>query len=614
MKISDLQVDGFGIWKGLTVDSLSDEMTIFYGHNEAGKTTLMHFIRSLLFGFSPDRLARYVPPMYGGLAGGSMSVMGTQGAFELQRHVDPNHPGDAVGDLSVTHTKDGSTHGRGHLGILTSGIDETIFNNVFAIGLREIQELGTLNSTAAAEHLYKLTSGLDRVSLVDVMHDVSEARNAIWSRDGVGKPSTMTSQLAKRRDLEREIDELKHRSRRWSKLSIQTGEINDRLGKIGQLLNERDLEGRTIEVAMQIADRWQARKLLDQQIAELTGLPDERDISLAGLEELNQRIAKQRERIEQIKRQRKQVRHDAAEVKVNRALWGAGPKVDALYEHLPWIGALQNQVDRLKGEINAIQVDLGGEFDGLGQQLKLHKKQLRDLSESTMVQLRGAAKEVLEQRDQMHRAQEEVERAEYEQEEHTERLTAKSSVRGEGIVSLDDHGQLVNRLRRRIEIEQKVEKLNRAKQDLELEVDDVVAEQVLPVGKLTIIGVVFVIGVVLLGCGVWLGIAATQQIGSLLVVLSAIFGLLSFGLKYHWENVAREELDDFRSQFEMVRQQLKAPKRSVTNWTSCCRPGSRIGRRNSRKRNCNSNVSRTWCLWRIASGWLSRMSRRHDGC
>ena len=74
MKITDLKVDGFGVWKGLDVDSLSSEMTIFHGYNEAGKTTLMQFVRSMMFGFSPGRLDKYTPPVYGGLAGGEMDI------------------------------------------------------------------------------------------------------------------------------------------------------------------------------------------------------------------------------------------------------------------------------------------------------------------------------------------------------------------------------------------------------------------------------------------------------------------------------------------------------------------------------------------------------------
>jgi uncharacterized protein YhaN len=166
VRINDLQVDGFGVWKGLAVDRLSPDITVFYGQNEAGKTTLMQFVRSMLFGFAPERLEKYTPPVYGGVAGGSLFVKAPQGTFEIQRHVDPSRPADTIGDLSLVDTQDGDLHGNGQLTQLLSQIDESIFNNVFSVGLREIQELGALNNTQAAEHLYRLTSGLDRVSLV----------------------------------------------------------------------------------------------------------------------------------------------------------------------------------------------------------------------------------------------------------------------------------------------------------------------------------------------------------------------------------------------------------------------------------------------------------------
>jgi hypothetical protein len=312
---------------------------------------------------------------------------------------------------------------------------------------------------------------------------------------------------------------------------------------------------------MQVAERWQSRRLLDQQVAELGQLPDERLVSLAALEDINQRISRQQDRVDQIGRHRRQVKREARQIAVDRNLWSAAGRIDALQEHLPWIEALKAQVDRLKSDMDAIQVDLTGEFDGFGAQLKLHKKQLRDLNESAMAQLRGGAKEVIEQREQMARAQEDVDRAQYELEEIQERLASKTSLRGGALAgSLEDSGQLVNRLRRRAELEAKIEKLNRTRQDLELEIDDVVSDQVLPVGKLTIIGVVFIFGVVLLGLGVFFGSGLGQQTGSLMVILSIVFGLLSVGLKYHWEGMAREELDDFRSQFELVKQQLQRAK------------------------------------------------------
>ena len=117
MQITDLQVDGFGVWKGLTVDSLPGEMTVFFGKNEAGKTTLMQFVRSMLFGFSAERIERYIPPVYGGLGGGSMMVNAALGKYEVQRHIDPNRLSDPVGDLAVTDEQ-GVVTGRGQLGTL----------------------------------------------------------------------------------------------------------------------------------------------------------------------------------------------------------------------------------------------------------------------------------------------------------------------------------------------------------------------------------------------------------------------------------------------------------------------------------------------------------------
>ena len=65
MRIKHIEIEGFGVWKGLTLEDLSDRATVIYGPNEAGKTTLMQFVRAVLYGFTPERRKRYLPPVYG---------------------------------------------------------------------------------------------------------------------------------------------------------------------------------------------------------------------------------------------------------------------------------------------------------------------------------------------------------------------------------------------------------------------------------------------------------------------------------------------------------------------------------------------------------------------
>ncbi len=143
MKVKDIQIDGFGVWSNLSVDSLPDTMTLFYGPNEAGKTTLMQFLRAMFYGFTPDRRGRYMPPVYGGTPGGSMRVTGPGGGYQIRRHSHATDSG-VLGQLSVTG-QDGLAQGQHRLTALLGQIDEPIFTNVFAIGIRELQELSTLD-------------------------------------------------------------------------------------------------------------------------------------------------------------------------------------------------------------------------------------------------------------------------------------------------------------------------------------------------------------------------------------------------------------------------------------------------------------------------------------
>src|SRR5690625_6288381 len=80
MRIKQLEIYGYGKWIDQTFH-LSNNVQLFYGANEAGKSTLMSFIHSILFGF-PTRnstLLRYEPhesSKYGGKIIGNVQRFG----------------------------------------------------------------------------------------------------------------------------------------------------------------------------------------------------------------------------------------------------------------------------------------------------------------------------------------------------------------------------------------------------------------------------------------------------------------------------------------------------------------------------------------------------------
>ena len=91
MKFNELQVDGFGVWSGLSLQSLSPELCVIFGANEAGKTTLLECLRGVLYGFTPARRDRYLPPVHGGEGGGTLDLCVEGRSYSVARRDDGSH-------------------------------------------------------------------------------------------------------------------------------------------------------------------------------------------------------------------------------------------------------------------------------------------------------------------------------------------------------------------------------------------------------------------------------------------------------------------------------------------------------------------------------------------
>ena len=53
MRLTEIDIDRFRIWRDLLLKLNPQGLNVIYGPNEAGKTTLMRFIRATLYGYQP---------------------------------------------------------------------------------------------------------------------------------------------------------------------------------------------------------------------------------------------------------------------------------------------------------------------------------------------------------------------------------------------------------------------------------------------------------------------------------------------------------------------------------------------------------------------------------
>ncbi len=185
MKIKAIQVARFGVWQQLSLAVPNRGIAVFYGPNEAGKTTLSRFIRSILYGFEPFAVE---------LCDGTSRPVGWEGLlrvesqgheYEIRRISDRG----TRGLVSVVGT-DREQPAESLLAELLHRTDESLFENVFAVGLNELQEMSTLQGDEVARHIYGLTLGPTGRRLLEATTAVEHQRRDLLD------PASRTGRLA----------------------------------------------------------------------------------------------------------------------------------------------------------------------------------------------------------------------------------------------------------------------------------------------------------------------------------------------------------------------------------------------------------------------------------
>ncbi len=196
MRIVEIHADGFGLLHNRAVEP-GEHLTVVRGANESGKTTLLTFVRSMLFGFEN----RSYRALAGGRRGGWLNVqMGDGRELRIERYGETG----GQGRLRVL-ASDGTDLGAGELPRLLQGVGAGLFRNIFAFGLVELAEFDRLNDSEVAARIYGAGLGLGAVSALDVERDLGA------EADNLFKPGGQNPQLnVLLRELETVDERIRH--------------------------------------------------------------------------------------------------------------------------------------------------------------------------------------------------------------------------------------------------------------------------------------------------------------------------------------------------------------------------------------------------------------------
>jgi uncharacterized protein YhaN len=268
MFIRELHVDGYGALQNNSC-SLDAPVTVVYGPNEAGKSTLLRFIRSMLYGIPTRKdLVERGEPVFGGRHGGRMLVSAGGRQLMLERYADGGGVRKTAGGL-IVRDQEGAELGwsqaeweRHVLG----GVSERLFRQLFAVSLDELHELRTLQGDEIGNFLYH--AGLAGGAAL------SEARRKLAGEmDKLYRPRGTTQEmnrvLAAIKETEAEIRQNRSSVALFQEATEALAGTEHRLADLDQAIPPLSERAAELQGALNMREWWLKRQLLLEEEEQL---------------------------------------------------------------------------------------------------------------------------------------------------------------------------------------------------------------------------------------------------------------------------------------------------------------------------------------------------------
>lgn len=178
MRLTEVNIEQFGVWRDLDVPLNPSGMNVFYGPNEAGKSTLMRFVRGVLYGFPATSPLAGPVGESAGEARGALRITCDRRDHVIRREAESGEPGRARFD-----ELEWGAASEARIRQVVQETNQSLYENVFAIGLTELQELATLDADELADHIYGLSLGPDGERVLRAREVFENRRQRLLSAD-----------------------------------------------------------------------------------------------------------------------------------------------------------------------------------------------------------------------------------------------------------------------------------------------------------------------------------------------------------------------------------------------------------------------------------------------
>ena len=333
---------------------MPEPVTVFYGPNEAGKSTLLAFIRAILFGFPPRFNAHY-PPLSGGRHGGRITLSDSTGAmYAVERYAG------ARGGLGVSGADGPMSSVDAVMRRLTGNATPDIFRNVFAFSLDELQAASSLNDSSGA--IYSVGQGSP--GLPALQKSLTEQRQKIY------RPSGSNQDVPRLVNALREIDGqlrvIEGNAVRYGWLIGRKSEIDSELQGADAELTRLGAQQSEIGRLASGWDDWLALSACEGQLRDIPkylDFPENPIVRLDGFENQARQLREDRDESARLLRQAEEAA--SADI-LSEDLLCDRELVEAIRRDRNRFDAAVRDLPERRGELRKMEDDLAGNLADLG--------------------------------------------------------------------------------------------------------------------------------------------------------------------------------------------------------------------------------------------------------
>ncbi len=294
LTIQKIQIYGFGKHENITI-TLREGVTIFYGMNEAGKTTIQQFILQMLFGFPTRQQAqRKYEPKASTKFGGQLTIWHpTYGQCTIERM-----KGKAAGDVTV-YLEDGTMGHEELLAKLLYGYSKASFESIFSFSLHELQGIEKMSEEELTHLLLASgTTGIQQLSSLEKKLDKDASE--LFKKSG--KVPLINQKLEHLKKLERTIKQEQGNIQTFEDKLLQLQQLDLRLEGLYSQQKTEQQKWQQLTILKQAMPLLKQQKALEQtqQSYEHVQFPPE---GIRRYEQLKDRLMHETLQMEQLKEQ-----------------------------------------------------------------------------------------------------------------------------------------------------------------------------------------------------------------------------------------------------------------------------------------------------------------------